>query len=279
MSEVERLRKEAERLRKNVNAKIARIKRNTGAEVSGSEFDPRRDPDKISRYNQRQVKSAIEDMKQFLNRNTQFSSLANGIPAPRHEANMYVGMAGRYNQVSDAHEADISRYQSGGSDLTIGQANAMLHPTANGGAGKAPYAKENADLSGITSRKSLKVLTLDLKKKLDPKFLKDRIASGRYSATEMFKQLGDLDYMEKVNALSDYQFDILWHGDTGFAEILGLRYDNEKKRAQGNQKERWQDRVVDERYELIGDFLERASERPREKPTESSEKINWTYGR
>lgn len=275
MSEISRLRAEAKRVRSRVTAKAARIRRNTGAKIAGSEFDPRPELKSINTMNSRQLRASIKRMSGFLDRDVQFVGLHNGVPAPREVWQAYDARQHARRDRAEAHERDIGRYPAMGSDETVGQARARLHGSTTGKT-RGPYADVINRPQDITSLSALNKLDKNLKKVLGKNYTRKMLKQGRINAMEALKQMGELELMEMLASLSDYQFDVLWHG-TRFAEVTFARYSSEKERLQGNQKERAQERAANEQFEIARDWLDwAATEIPKTRPAgqpEASERI------
>jgi hypothetical protein len=275
MSDVHSLRAEAKRRRAAATAKAARIRRTSGAVIAGTEFDPRKPHAAVNRMNSVQLRAYINKLNTFTSRTTQFVGLHGGEPVPRKEWQGFVGRQNRVAELEEAHSIDIGRYKAMGSDETVGQARARLHPTAQGGR-RGPLNSTSFDPSDINGRSALNKLDARLRKVLSPGYVKAQLKQGRANAIEALKQMGELELIEKVAALSEYQFDVLWYG-TRFAEVTFARYEGEKERMEGNQKETAQNRTASEQFEIARDWLDwAATEIPRERPTpkpEATERI------
>jgi len=258
MSELDDLRAHARKRRAAVTSKIARVRRTTGAEVAGSEFDPRKSGAAVNRLNRVQLKAYISRLDSFNSRGNQFVAGASAAPIPRASWNKFKSAMDRHNAIGDRHDNSIGGYKSMNPDVTVSQAKAMLHPTAQGSVGRGPYKRINYEASDIANAGALKKLSADMDSRNGRDFLSKKLKQGRHNVTEALKIMGEDGYMELVNSLSNHQFDVLWYG-TRFAEIAFIKYDMEKSRAAGTKKERWQDKVVDNASELIGEFLNWAS--------------------
>lgn len=275
MSDINRLRAEAKRRRAAVTAKAARIRRSTGANIAGSEFDPRKPHAAVQRMNSRQLRAYINRLNAFTDRSTQFVALNGGAPAPRKAWESFASKQSAIEQMELSHERDIGRYKAMGSDESVAQARARLHPTAQGGR-RGPLNSTSFEPGDINNLSALNKLDARLKKVMSPGYMQKQLKQGRHNVIEALKQMGELGLIEKLHSLTDYQFDVLWYGSR-FAETVFLRYENEKERMEGNQKERAQDRAANEQFELARDFLDWASteipkERPAAKP-EASQRI------
>lgn len=275
MSDVNSLRAEAKRRRAAATAKAARVRRTTGANIAGTEYDPRKPHAAVNRMNSVQLRAYINKLNAFTSRGTQFVGLHGGAPVTRQEWNSFAVKQATIESMESAHDADIGRYKAMGSDETVGQARARLHPTAQGGR-RGPLNSTSFSPSDINGASALNRLDARLKKVMSPGYMQAQLKQGRSNVTEAFKQMGELSLIEKLHELSDYQFDVLWYG-TRFAEVTFARYESEKERMEGNQKEKAQNRAANEQFELARDFLDWAAtevpkERPKAKP-EASQRI------
>lgn len=193
---------------------MARLRSN-GVIVAGSEFDPRRDPAKVSRYNSRQMKSYIRELNEFTNRRNQFVGAADGAAVPLSQWKEFL-------KVQDEYNKRVASYRQGfenvaipvkGDDMTIGAFDRKMQPDsifAKGRAAHRPLTPSDSDIANITGPNSLKDLQKALEKKLKPEYLEEKIRQGREQMQMMLDEIGAPELNKAVNELNDYQFNILW---------------------------------------------------------------------
>lgn len=277
--EAKRLRAEVQRKLKSVNAKIARTKRTSGANIAGSKFDPRRSAGIENRYNAKQLNSYLENLNDFMRRNNQFVAGAHG-PLERGKFKLYKQREQEVNRAGQEHAQSVGSLETP-TGFTVEQSKNLVVETYNS-AVRGPYPKLDRQARQIADSASLEKLTADLNKKLKPGYLKEKIGEGRENLESALVKMGEDELMAGVKNLSDYQFDALWFG-TNFAESTFLKYQAEKDRIAGTRKEAWQDRMIDSAYAELGELLDWAGNTgdygpggkrsgkgvPRERPTSS----------
>lgn len=264
MSDVNNLRDEARKRQKAVAAKIARIKKTTGADVNGSEFDPRRDASLIKRYNARQLNTYIGELNNFMRRPNQFVGGVKGAPIPRGQYLRYKQAEAEYEKARLAHDESVGSVVTP-TGMTVRQNKAAI-PETTGSAVYGPYRKFDRNASDFTSANAVELLRKDLLNRATPDFLSSKIQQGRGNLKKVLIILGEYEYVDRIDKLTDYQFDLLWYGTT-VAESVFMQYGIEKERAAGTRKERWQDKVVESAAGELGDVLEWVESQPKERPT------------
>lgn len=256
--EVKRLRAEIAKRRKDASNKINRIQKTTGAKLSGSEFDPRRQPGVENRMRSpERMKQYLSDLNDFMRRNNQFVAGTRGAPLPRGEYALYRKRATEARTAGMAHMAAMAGIETPGG-VTIEASKAMLHPKADGGV-KGPYSMDVLDPSQIPSLKALRENSRNVLKQLSSAYLPRKINEGRENLNKALTIMGEYGLIDRVNSLSDNAFDVMWFG-SAFAEITFMKYDIEKERAAGTSKENWQNKVVDNAFDDISEFLDWATD-------------------
>lgn len=265
--EIDRLRAEAKRRRAAATAKVARNRRQ-GVNLAGSEFDPRMSHDAVNSMNSRQLRSYIKKLNAFTDRSNQFTPGYKGAPLSREAFKGFDQRQAQARQRQLEYESSISGFKAMGSDENVGQAKARMLSSAKGGK-RGPFEVNDFNANEITSQSALNKLDRQLAKVFSPKYVREQLRIGRSNVTEAFKQMGELGLIEKLHELSDFQFDVLWNW-TRFAETVFAKYESEKARLEGNNKERAQERAVNEQFELARDFLDwAATEVPKDRPQNS----------
>jgi hypothetical protein len=265
MSEAARLRAELKKKRQAVSNKINRIQKTTGAKVSGSEFDPRRKSGVENTYNVRQLRTHIAQLNEFMQRGNQFVAGSRGAPIPRTLFATYKRLEGYYEQARVQHDKSVSDVVTP-SGLTVAQNKAMV-PQSSGSSVYGPYREFDREPSDIKNAGALKTLIADMRKRSKANYLDRKISEGRENIEKVLTILGDQENLERIDKMSDYQFDIFWFGNPGVVESIFMHYGIEKQRAAGTRKEQWQDKVVESAANELGPVLDDiAANVPRDRP-------------
>jgi hypothetical protein len=217
VTEHERLRQQIAKAHKAVSNKIARTKRNTGANVAGSEFDPRRKAGTENRMrNTGNMTEYLRQLQGFMSRSNQFVSGSHGAPLPKAYFNkIYKPTERALDAVQDARDNTIGAIQ-GPQGYTIKQKNLAL-PTAGGAAVYGPYKRFDRESTDIASFSAMKKLKADMANQMKPTYLPGKINAER----------------ERLKKVTSGVF---------------LFYELEKERAEGTHKERRQDRVIESKF-------------------------------
>lgn len=257
MTDAKRLRAEVEKKIKAVNNKIARTKRTTGANIAGSEFDPRRRKGVERNYNAKQLSTYLAQLNDFMRRPNQFVAGTHGAPLPR---GYFLGV---YKKNEAAVEANrIARDETIGAITTpIGWTISEFQQLAKtGGASRyGPHQAFNRSPSDIKDFASLQKLNKQMLKRLKTDYIPSEIAKGKSSVMQVAEYLGDENIASEIGNLSDYQFDLIWFGTT-FAARLFMYYELEKERAEATYKERNQDKVIESQFAGIGELIQWAKD-------------------
>jgi len=241
------LRAEAAVLEQRAGRKMARVKRNTGAVVAGSNFDPRRDTSKVGRYNTRQLASYVQDLKTFNSRGTQFSSGVRGAPLPRAGRGGWQDYKAGESMLKTRFEQQIKPFENErlpgpgskpgaiklGSE-TIGQRAEKIrakHPTTTNQGYKPPERQP----FNVKDAESLNKLTKANRKRMTKKFMKDEHKRAREEFGRMVADFKDEGLTNSVATLSKGQFDILWNF-TKFADSMSLAYHHIKSKYTAKQQ-------------------------------------------
>lgn len=276
MSEVNRLRDEARKRRAAATAKAARIRRSTGANVAGTEFDPRRPHGDVSKMNSASLRKYIRELNSFVDRGVQFTAGDRGAPLPRGSWNSFERKQAKLRQMNQENQRVLGQFQAFGTEESVSDVKDRRYKNRGQGGRRGAFNDTDYRPGEITNAKALNELEAHLDKMFSPKFMSQRRSNYRHGVMEAFKIMGELQLMEEFAQLSDFQFDVLWN-DPRFAEVVFAKYDAEQARTQGNRKEQAQDRAANEQFELAGDFLKWArtevpQQRPAAKP-EATERI------
>lgn len=226
--EIDKLRREAASRAQAASRKIQRL-RSQGIVVAGSEFDPRRDSSKVANYNTRQAKAYIAKLNAFTNRNTRFVGSAEGQPIPMAEARKFEATKQQFNAyVQNYRNAfkDISVEPLGGASIEDlnKRASGDWKTFAKGRSAQRPLAESESDIADINGLDKLRKLEKNMRQRMKGDYLKERVAQGREQAGQMLDRVGaDSDLRKSIDALSDFQFNVLWH-EMDFADSLSQSY-------------------------------------------------------
>jgi hypothetical protein len=248
-SEVERLREELKKARQAVTNKINRVKKNTGANVAGSEFDPRRRSGIENGYNARQLQSHINELKDFMRRGNQFVALSGGAPATKGEWYVYKRREQAQQEAREAYQAIQAKIDTP-SGLTALQNKQGTNEGPNAVV-QGPYRNINRSPIDVASRSALKNLSEQMLNQIKPDYLKGKLEQGRENLNKALLIMGNEDEVARLSYLSDEQFDAFWFG-TNIAESVFMKYNLENNPAAGSRKEKWQDKVIADAAEDLG---------------------------
>lgn len=276
MSDLDSLRDEANRKRRAVSSKIARIKKATGAEIAGTGYDPRREAGAHKRHNRATLNKSIAEMDAFLSRGTQFVGLAGGTPVPRGKWNAYKRNELEAMQVGQRHEDMLSEIPAPHrGDMTIGQAKAMV-PKTQGSAVHGPYRRFDRSPQNFESLEGLEDANRQMLNMLNAKFLPTKIAAGKENLKKVLNILGESEAAEDVDSMSAFQFDVLWYGEPDVIERLFMKYEVQQlTAADPSRKERWQDRASENAIEEFGSVSKWVRSNV---PNETPENNEWIQG-
>ena len=263
-NEVQRLREEVQRRIKSANAKIARTQKSTGANLSGTEFDPRRRTGIEKTYNRAQLTKYLGELNSFMRRSNQFVGGRKGQPIPRGQFNLIKAQLEQVSQLKQQREAQMSQVKTP-VGFTVAQKESTA-PRMGGHSRYSVYPEYDIEPGDINGVKGLNEFKGKLAKILKQSHVEEVINQGRSNLIQALEYLDEDDMVSEIESLSDYQFDVLWFG-TNMAEAAFMRYEFAKEREGGTRKEKWQDKVVDTVFKDVSNLIEWAkTEVPRERP-------------
>jgi hypothetical protein len=268
MNEQDRLRQEIAKAHKSVTNKINRTKRQTGANVAGSKFDPRKQAGSENRMRSTSnMREYLANLKGFMSPANQFISGQNGAPLRKgYFNNVYKKLEKSIEAVRQQRDKELGDIQTP-TGLSIRQQKAAI-PEAGGSSVYGPYKKFDRDASAIKDMDALVKLAKDMSNKLSDDYLPSEIDKGRDNIQKVADYLGESDIAGQIDELDDYQFDLLWFG-TNYADRLFLYYELVKERQEGTHKERKQDRVIETQFAGIGELIDWSKKQtPKEKDSE-----------
>lgn len=216
----------AHRMHRNATKKISRNNAKRGADIRGTQYDPRRDLRKVKKYNRIQLKAYIRSLQNFNSRRTQFVPDASYKPIPASDWKRYKRAEAMLNAKRRAEFAKVKDVKMP-SGLTYEQHVAMkqtIHPTM--------HDPVNTSTEHTISRTSRQVKSLDKLRKMIQDVInrarpgyKNKVRDQHKKSTEaMLESTGDFALAEEIRSLTRKQFDFLWSNGSGFANDLALKY-------------------------------------------------------
>ena len=245
-------------------AKISRIRSRNGAEVGGTEFDPRVSREKIRHYNSRQLESYIERQNRFLRRQVQFVPLYGGAPLPANEWKQYKRAEREVNKQRGDKLSEVSgivlpgqKEEKWRKPKTIGdfiaeQGKSKLSYYDSSDSMTKPIKKNNIE---FTSRESVAKMMNFLKEQRTTKWQAEAGARSDYSSTAMLGYIGSERLNKKMGKLSPSQLDTLWNY-THFAAHLSLWYEEQKLKDNGHD---YNDDILSGQGEEVESWLDWAA--------------------
>lgn len=225
-SEIDKLRAEVMRRQQAANAKVSRMRRQKSIDVAGTEFDVRRDPNKIKRYNGAQLRAHLERLNEFTSRKTQFVAGNRGVPIPASAWRAYKRDEALFNSKVSREYTRVKNYQNPDVNMTVEDYDKNIRADkieAAGAASHRPMSAKEVKASRVTGLAALKELHMDIKRRRNRKYLPKQIAKQRETANKMLNQIGNPEYLKRISELSDHQFDVVFNW-MGFAEDVSMRY-------------------------------------------------------
>lgn len=258
-SEVASLRAEALRLHRNTTSKISKNNAKRGADLSGTEFDPRVSPSKVKRYNRQQLASYIAKLEKFNSRKTQFVPDSQYRPIPAQKWREYKDAEKALNkEIRDRYSTYSGIKLPSG--LTVAQQLSMFettHPQMHNPASNAGIRELDRHSKSVKSLLALEKLTQDTKKRTSREHKLSVEAANRKSVNDMMDIIGNDNWKQRIDALSSTKLDILWNLSAVFANAVGLFYEVAKKLLSDKESktERWMDTVISNATKEIERYL------------------------
>lgn len=253
MASLDDLRALVKRRHVAVTKKVSRIKRTSGALISGTSFDPRTPASEIKGMSESQLRNHLVGLNSFLARGNQFSSGNRGVPLPRDRAKVLINERGKALNLGQERENKIGKYPlpgvpKGDIENTVGSQRAQRGQRMSGMAGE-PFPLTPTDLKKISGADALEKLIRQAEQQSSPGYLKRAIKGHREEMDKALEIMGETDLRNQIMEFSDFQFDVMW-GTGGFAEEVFSKYDIFKKQARGEEID------SDSESVNIGEFLE-----------------------
>lgn len=222
------LRSEVSRLRSLVTKKISRVKRNSGALVSGSRFDPRPHVS-VKKLTDKQLNAYKSKFTDFLKRdeNHQFVPGYSGSVMTRSTFKEYKAAEQSANETK---RGLLQRYDNivmpgQYSETTIAQFAAQRRASFPHMSDDATYrpSEVHRDSRKIDGEAAARKLTEQQKAQASAAWFEQKIQQGRENYAQMVEMMGRPDLRDDVMNLSDAQFGLLLFG-TPFMEQTSLKY-------------------------------------------------------
>lgn len=253
--EAESLRKQVMARQRAVGKKVSRLKAD-GADIGGTKHDPRKQPSTVKRLNVRQLRAQLGRLDNFMSRKTQFHADASGNLLSPADWSEYKKLEGQMNRIKKKAFDPIKNIKApGAGGVTIEQRHKITTPDRPRAGNPAvnPFTFVQRKSTSVTSAAALKKITEDLKNKLSSDFLAEDLALDRRIAADMLTTLGRPDWINKLDKMSDFHFNILWNW-TKFATDVSLPYALAKKGLQGEDAS-WHDETLAENLKSAGDLI------------------------
>lgn len=211
--DINEVRAEVARRQKAANAKIARLRRK-GVQLTGSEFDVRRDPSRVARYNGRQLQSYLGQLNEFTHRRNQFVAGSEGVPIPAHVYNHAQRVAREYNAYVQEREAPLMGINIPQSGMTVGEFQRDVVGSRKRGKGarnERPLSVEQREAFEFVNADRVRDWQENLKKKMRPNYMNERIEKQRYVMLQAVTAFGDDEMTALAKGLTDDQLDVMWN--------------------------------------------------------------------
>lgn len=259
-----RLRSEVRAAHRRATNKASRL-RSKGVEVRGTNFDPRRNPANIKKYNATQLRAYQKQLTQFTSRRTSFEAGVGGAPLPGDLVRKYRTAEKKFNTIAGKEYSKVADIPLPGRGLTVRQADMVDRPTrmqrAGGMAVNRPYERVDRKISNVTSARALERLTKQMQDRTRPTFKTRRLREQREELLEMLTAIGNQDLIEQAVNLSDDQFNVFWNFNVERVNEISRDYEFMKLRAAGTAEE-FQERIHDSAAGRISETLQWASRLP-----------------
>lgn len=260
-----KLRSEVRASHRRATNKASRL-RSKGVEVRGTDFDPRRNPANIKKYNAVQLRAYQRELTQFTNRRTSFEAGVGGTPLPGNLVNKYRTAEKKFNTIAGKEYSKVADIPLPGRGMTVRQADMVDRPTrmqrAGGEAVSRPFDPVNRNISNVANAGALEKLTRQMENRTRPVYKSRKIREQREELLEMLTAIGNQDLIEQASNLTDDQFNVFWNFNVERVNEISRDYEFMKLRAAGTAEE-FQERIHDSASDRISETLQWASQLPR----------------
>jgi len=248
--EINAKRSQARQRHRAATHKISRLKSKGDVSISGTQYDPRVAPEKLKRYNSRQLDSYIAKLDAFVSRETQFVPGAKGRPMPvagKYGWGRVAKLQHQLNKDKAAHLAKIANIFLPSAGMTIGERVEMStpkHPVTSPPASYAPHIPYTRTSKGVPNEKQLKKLAKELESKQGGKYFEQKYKSQMTAARKMIKGISNKALAKDFRSLNPEEFSLLWNY-TNFAEVTSTDYVIRKSMMHDKKELAWYDISLD----------------------------------
>lgn len=229
--EIARMRAHAIARHKAATKKISRNKTAGGANIAGSQFDPRRDLSKVKNYNAKQLATYVSQLDSFVSRKTQFVPDSGYRPMPVSAWNRLKDAEKALNKINTANFNKVKNTKLP-SGWTVEQKLSQtdpIHPHMHNPASNSAHREIDRRSRSIKSLQALEKLEMDLRKRATPKHQKFLEQQARLSVKKMLEIMGDDEMQNRISKLSSGKFNFMWNYSGKFAMDMSLQYEAFKK--------------------------------------------------
>lgn len=188
-----------------------------------------------------------------------------GVPLPAAKWREYKRLESQYNRIGNREYQKVGETFLPQPGVKVKDRRKLLAQSALGEAANQPYMEINRNNRGIVSEEALAKLTDQMRKKTSREYLPGEIAKSREQFMDMLTEIGNANYIDAANKLSDDQFDTLWNY-TSFATEISSDYEIMKMKARG-EEERAHAKIHKDNGDAINELLQWATFLPERKPT------------
>lgn len=231
MATLGELRQQVINAQRYASGKITRLAAN-GIIVNGSDNDVRVTTDRINRYNRAQLLTQLARVRTFNKKATTFVPGIEGVAIRKSTADAYYAAQARVNAKADVEYARVRDVVLPGGN-TIGFVEEKVRGDGRGSlkGNHRPLEPIHREVAHMTGEKAVKRLTRSLQSIANAKVHRGEIHKQSVRVFEALKQYGNDEILERFNALTTNQKNILLnytHSQTSFFDkylemMLALR--------------------------------------------------------
>lgn len=247
--ELERLRAEVKRKQRNAAAKVYRLKKAHGVDISATVHDPRVAARKLATLGTRELLKHAAKLDAFTNRHTSFVQGAEGVPLSKAKFDRVKQLEAQINAKVDARINAFGGLKAPGSKMTLAERESLLHERLLRGHGDArnkPYIKFDRQAHHMASDAGMDKLIKSMERKLNKTYLPKELRSQRKQMNDLLLRIGNADLIKEAKKLNNAEFDVLWN-ETDFARDASEKYHTLQAMALGGN-ERWYSSTVEDNY-------------------------------
>lgn len=261
-SELNALRARVRQEHRRATAKASRL-RAKGVEVTGTNYDPRRNLSNIKKYNRKQLESYSAQLSAFNSRSTSFEAGQGGAILPGAEVRRYRQVENKFNRIARKQYGKIADIPAFGRGMSIREADRLDRPsmrTRMGGMSVTrPYEETKRSMRGVTGPDALRQLTEDMERRLSKGYLPSKLSEQRRQFMAMMTEIGHIESVRDANKLTDEQFNVLFNYNTSILDEITRDYGFIKLRAQGTEEE-FQSRIHEKAIDRISNAIKWAGQ-------------------